>query len=174
MGSHRAREERRTIFLKVRVRTDQGWRDVTIGNVSLHGLMLRGPSPPTKGEFIEVRHRSVCVIGRVVWSNGSCCGVRTQDIVDIDALLSQSPAQPRKPQIERRQAPRSRNQPPPAHLLASQIESSKRFARIFDWSLVAAGGALAAATLASAASSAMDQPMDQVRTALQSRADGNP
>jgi hypothetical protein len=167
MGSHRAREERRTIFLKVRLRTDEGWRDVTIGNVSLHGLMLRGPSLPPKGAFIEVRHRSVCIIGRIVWSNGSCCGVRTQDVVDIAALLSQPLVVPRKDQPERRQAARSRHDPSPAQSLASRVESSRRFARIFDWSLVAAGGALAAAGVASAAATAMDQPLHQVRTALQ-------
>lgn len=174
MGSQQAREERRTIFLKVRLRGDDGWRDVTIGNVSSRGLMLRGVSLPPKGAFIEVRHRSVSIIGRVVWAHGSRCGVRTQDAIDVAALLSQSPVQPRKAQLERRQVTRVRHAPAPAHALAARAEASKHFARIFDWVLMATGGAFAAAAVAGAAAAAIEHPMGQVRTALQSPADDQP
>jgi hypothetical protein len=61
----RAREERRTIFLKARLRTDAGWSAVSIGNISLRGLMFRAQTPPPRGSFIEIRHRSTTIVGRV-------------------------------------------------------------------------------------------------------------
>jgi hypothetical protein len=149
------------------MRANNGWRDVTIGNVSSRGLMIRGISLPPRGTFVEVRHRSVCVVGRIVWSHGARCGIRTQDVVDIAALLSQSPIQPRKAEVERRQAPRPRAKATRPYSATRASETNRRFARIFDWTVVAAGGALAAAAAASAASSALSEPMDQVHIALQ-------
>ena len=64
MGRQRTREQRRTVALTARLRSDDGWYDVTIGNVSSRGMMLRGRALPAKGEFIEIRQRSVVVIGR--------------------------------------------------------------------------------------------------------------
>ena len=66
MGSVKPREERRNIFLRARLRSEHGWADVTIGNVSSRGVMLHCTAPLQRNSFIEVRHRSVCIVGRVV------------------------------------------------------------------------------------------------------------
>jgi hypothetical protein len=49
----RAREERRTIFLKARLRTDAGWSEVSIGIISSRGLMFRAQG--ADGRF-QARH----------------------------------------------------------------------------------------------------------------------
>ena len=167
MGRQRTREQRRTVALTARLRSDDGWYDVTIGNVSSRGMMLRGRALPAKGEFIEIRQRSVVVIGRVVWSQGASCGVRTQDKVDIPALLSPSATRPPAANLERRRAPRPAKMTHPGVAIARRAEASRRFARIFDWSIVAVGGALLAAALTDAAYSALRQPMDSARLALE-------
>lgn len=163
MASHLPREERRTTFLKVRVRCESGWRDATIGNVSSRGLMLRGPSLPAKGGFVEIRHGLVSIIARVVWSQGYTCGVRTQDTVDIDMLLSLPSAPRSTPGVERRQAPRQVNK---AKSAAQRAEESRNIANVLDWAIVAAGGAVAAAAVSVAASASLQKPLQQVSVVL--------
>src|SRR5688572_7701902 len=106
MGGHRQREKRISVIEPVRLRCDEGWLDATIGNVSSRGVMLRGSSLPPKGSFIEVRHGSQVLVGRVVWSRSNACGVRTQDVIDIPALLCRDHVQPRKAGVERRKPSR--------------------------------------------------------------------
>jgi hypothetical protein len=167
MGRQREREQRRTVALTARLRSNQGWFDVTIGNVSSRGMLLRGSTLPSMGEFIEVRQQSVSVIGRVVWSHGANCGIRTQDAVDISSLLSTSVTRRTTAKRERRRAPRPATVASSVEAIARRVEASKRFARIFDWSLVAIGGALVAAAITDAAYSALRQPMEQARLALE-------
>ena len=106
MGPVKPREERRTTFLRARIRTEHGWSDVTIGNVSSRGLMLQAGASLQRNCFIEIRHGNACIVGRIVWARGVKCGVRTQDAVDIAALLSRAPAERATPGEERRAAPR--------------------------------------------------------------------
>jgi len=167
MGTTKPREERRTISLNVRLRFDDGWRDVTIGNVSSRGLMLRGPALPQRGTFIEVRHHGLYIVGRVIWSRGFRAGVRTQDLVDVPALIGSPTAKIRKAGLERRQVYRPPRKRVPALPSADRAEASRRFARIFEWSVIAAGGALLAFGAADAAFSALEAPMQKARAALQ-------
>src|SRR3569623_2056164 len=105
-SSLKPREERRNSLLHARLRSDAGWSDVTIGNVSSRGMMLHSASGLQRNAFVEVRHRGVCVVGRVVWSPGVKYGVRTQDVVDVPALLSPMPTKRPRPGEDRRRAPR--------------------------------------------------------------------
>lgn len=159
MGSPKPREERKTVFVRARLRTDQGWSDVTIGNVSSRGLMLQSTAALRRNEFIEVRYHHVTIVGRIVWSGGTRCGVRTQDCIDLAALLARAPAKPRKADQERRSAPRSVPVRPAAVAIA---EKSRRRARVFDWAVVAIGGSAAAMFAARLAYSALDLPLAQI------------
>jgi hypothetical protein len=161
----RAREERRTIFLKARLRTDAGWSEVSIGNISSRGLMFRAQTPPPRGSFIEIRHRSTTIVGRVAWSHGSRCGVRTQDQIDIQGLLAPSPIRPRRPGEERRTLPRRPIQQP-APCIARRAEQSRRFSVIFNWSAIALAGTCAAFVVADVARTALVQPARLVAEAL--------
>lgn len=167
MGTKRPREERRTISLNARLRFDDGWRDVTIGNVSSRGLMLRGSALPQRGTFIEVRHHNLCIVGRVVWSQGLRAGVRTQDLVDVPTLIGSPTARIRKADLERRRVSKTLKGRAPALSSVDRAEASRRFGRIFEWSAIAAGGALLAIGAADAAFSALEAPMGKVREALQ-------
>lgn len=140
------------VAIRARVRTDRGWGDVLIGNASSRGLMLQTPTPPARQSYIEVRHQTVVIVGRVVWTQGSQCGVRTQDRVDIPALLAPFPAAPRKPGEDRRRAkrpsaPSLKRKPTPGEMLAR----SRRLARRFEFGaiglLVAGGGYLLATSV---------------------------
>ena len=165
MGQVKPREERRTTFLRARIRTEHGWSDVTIGNVSSRGLMLQATTTLQRNCFIEVRHGNACIVGRIVWARGVKCGVRTQDAVDVAALLSHAPAKRAKPGQERRSAPRqpeARKRPAAAEI----AESSRRFARVFDWSIMVIAAGAAGALMAETAWAVLDAPLARAATAL--------
>lgn len=165
MGSPKPREERRNTFLRARLRSEHGWSDVTIANVSSRGLMLQCVAPLQRNCFVEVRHRHITIVGRIVWVGGPKCGVRTQDVIDVAGLLSQRPRQQRKPGEERRAMPRT-STPRPRAAVAERVEASRRFARVFDWAIVMLAGGAAAAFMAQSAWAALSQPLAQVGTAL--------
>lgn len=165
MGRLKTREDRRKTFLRARMRTDRGWCDVTIGNVSSRGLLLHCIAPMERNSFIEVRHRHVCIVGRIVWVGGSHCGVRTQDIIEIEELLSQAPPQRRRAGTERRFTPRS-IAPPPRATAEAVADDSRRIARLFDWSVMALAAGGAALFVAQSAWGALGAPLARVGTAL--------
>lgn len=164
MGLLKPREERRKTLLRARMRTEHGWLDVTIGNVSSRGLLLQCVEPQPRNSFVEVRHRNVCIVGRIVWTHGAKCGVRTQDAVDIAGLLSPAPQKRRAPEEDRRRAPRSA--PPSRPAVAETAEASRRFARLFDWTIVGLAAGVAGVFVALAAWSVLDVPLSEAVTAL--------
>ena len=163
--ARKAREERRTILPRVRLRADAGWSEVTIVNVSSRGLMFRCPSPPERGSFIEIRHRGASIVGRVAWSRGSRCGIRTQDRLDIQELLAPSPIRPRRSGEVRQETVR---RPPhkSVQLVGARAEQSHRFAVIFNWSVIALAGAGAGFFVVGTMRTALDRPLDVALYAL--------
>jgi hypothetical protein len=161
------REDRRPISVPARLRSETGWSDVTIGNVSSRGMMLRCVAPPPQRAYIEVRHQGVCIVGQIVWINGARCGVRTQDLVDVAGLLSQGGRRARQPADDRRSAGRPveapRQQSP-----AERAEASRRVARLLDFAVIAAAATGAAALAASLMFDAFSAPLARTAEALAS------
>jgi hypothetical protein len=166
MGSLKPREERRKTFLRARLRTDLGWSDVTIANVSSRGLMLQSVAPLDRNCFVEVRHGNACIVGRIVWTHGASCGLRTQDSIDVSRMLSQAPPKPRKPGEERRATPRGRELWGPVFSPDERLAASRRFARVFDWMLMLLAATAAGGFMAQSAWAALAAPMAQVNGAL--------
>jgi hypothetical protein len=71
----------------VRLVTDAGWTDAEIRNVSSRGLMAICTSPPVRGSYVELRHRSYSVVGRVVWSAEGHFGIQAQQTLSLPDLL---------------------------------------------------------------------------------------
>lgn len=160
------REERKTVFVRARLRTDRGWSDVTIGNVSSRGLLLQGVAPLRRNDFIEVRYGHICIVGRIVWTGGSRCGVRTQEKVDVAGLLAPPATRRRKRGEDRRAVARKVEAPRRRPAAADKAEASRRTARLFDWAIIAIGGGAAAAFVAQFAYSTLDTPLASVGAAL--------
>ena len=84
------------------------WDDVCILNLSLHGLGIQTATPPARGTYVEIRRGSNVVVARVAWAKGHRAGLRSQDPIFIDALLSDQPgSEMQTGTVERRKAPRS-------------------------------------------------------------------
>jgi hypothetical protein len=165
MIGQKQRERRRVTSLKAQMRTDDGWCDVIVCNISPRGLMMKCDAPPPRGAFVEVLHRSVHIVGHVRWSHGRRLGIRTQDPIDIEALLAPAQIGAGKPRAERRPSAQARAAAPTLSI-ADRAEASRRFARAFDWLTIAAAVAIAATLVAQTAGAALKAPLKQVTNAL--------
>ncbi len=66
------------------------WLDITLGNISASGLMVKCPSPPRIGTVIEIRRRGIAIHGEVVWSMPTRFGLRSFEPIDVEALTAEA------------------------------------------------------------------------------------
>jgi hypothetical protein len=173
MAAPKQREPRRNVILRARMRANSDWCDVTICNVSSRGLMAKCAVSIAKGEYVEVRHRTSYIIGRIVWSHGMRFGIRTQDRIDIAALLSEATLPAENAGIERRSQRRDRPTPASKPDIAARAEASRQFARIFDWAILMVAAIVAGAFVFDAANTALKAPLDSAGMALSGRQTSN-
>lgn len=81
------RESRREVVIPAQMRSRRGWSDVTIRNISPHGMMLLAPFPPKPGTYVEVHRASLSLVGRVVWVKGKTLGIQLIERLNFNALL---------------------------------------------------------------------------------------
>lgn len=81
------RESRREVVIPAQMGSKGGWSDVTIRNVSPHGMMLLAPFPPKPGTLVEVRKASLELVGRVVWVKGKTLGIQLIERLNFTALF---------------------------------------------------------------------------------------
>lgn len=169
MGSQKSREQRRVVKVRATMRISADWVGVTICNVSSRGLMAKCADPPPRGAYVEIRQRGYCIVGRVAWSQGLRFGIRTQDPIDVAALLAQPTIKGRRAQQERRvevrKAARTRVVPRPD----LQYERSRRLSRAFEWAAVVGVAAFAVSQLAALAGHVLSNPLASAGLALTGR-----
>ena len=104
------REERQNVLLSARVRGNGSWFDAQVCNLSSRGMLLEAGATVARGDILEVRRGPICVVARVMWADGRRFGVRSQDRICRDDLISADNFKPRLTdtgvQIERRSKPR--------------------------------------------------------------------
>lgn len=87
--SLKPREPRRKVLIKARMRAGTAWTDVCLLNMSSRGMLMQSSVPPLEGAYIEVRRGRHVIIARVVWTKKHRFGVRTQDLLSIDAIATE-------------------------------------------------------------------------------------
>jgi hypothetical protein len=145
------------------MRAGTGWSDVIIGNVSRRGMMLRCPVVPKHGAVVEISYRGGAVVGRVVWSSHDRCGVRTQEPIDLMALLARQTGSRRAVQQSHSVAclPSEALQRWPG-----TQDTSQRIATLLNWTSVLVGGTALAIAFAEVASEVLFAMTTQVSSAL--------
>ena len=140
----RTREKRKALRLPAQMRSDIGWSDVHINDVSGRGMMLTriDAPPPPPGSYLEVRRGTVAVVARIVWRHGRKFGVRAQDSIDMHDLIAAKPL----PDAETTGANNTRRRPAPVETAAR----SRHFARLFQYAVLLV--AIGAGTVALAGS----------------------
>lgn len=156
-SGRRNRATRRKVALPARLRADAGWVDVTMMNVSPGGFMVRTEEPVKTGAYVELRrgldHK---IVGRVVWKRGRDVGVRSQDPIDVDALL--------RPHDKARRGQREADRP------VSTAERSRHVGTMIQYVVVVAIVVAGAVAAASAVDQMLRPTFQKIVVALQ-RAD---
>ena len=160
----KAREPRRRVMVAARMRTEDGWSDVLIRNISSRGALIETGTTAPRDKFVEVRTGHLVLVGRVAWRNKSQFGIQTQDKVNIDAV-AQRPSTPYKrdanaPAVERRAEART------TESLAWMAERSKMIASSAQYIFLAVCIALVVSGLAWQAYAALSKPMDRISEKL--------
>ncbi len=139
----KTRDPRHAVHLPARMKNDEDWCDVSIRNVSRHGVMIQLPKPPERGSYVEIRRQSLVIVGRVVWSRHGACGLRTREALSIAALNDLAAKEPGdhsgEPGTERRRRPRAAQ---------DVAEASAAAARRMQFAFLGAGCAAGVAALA--------------------------
>lgn len=161
MSLLKPREDRQTVRLPVRLRTDEGWSDAVIRNVSRRGMRLDCLSPPGPSDFIEIARGRVSHVGRVVWKNATSCGVIIRENVDLDMLRNQKPAASRSDVPERRQRFRA-----PPQDYRQKAEEARALGQAFERCAMIAALVAACFFAASLVYQALSTPVAAVSKAL--------
>jgi hypothetical protein len=141
------------------MRSDSGWSDACILNISSRGLLVRSGRPAVRGSVIELRHRDYAIVGRVVWSDGAHAGLQAEERVPVEQILSFSQAPSLQltavngRPVERRKRPRSH-------------EDNRVRGRLFEFSAVAILAALVAGFAFDLVHDALSRPFQQVQAVL--------
>jgi hypothetical protein len=158
----KAREERRKVLIRARMRGPDGWHDACILNISTRGLMVQAAQPAKRGAYIEIRRGAHVIVGRVAWSSRHRLGLRAQDRLPVEALISDPDATVatpagQRPGVDRRAANRS---------AARANEGSRQRAGAFEFASIILAGAFAASMAYSAVGEALARPMATISAAI--------
>ena len=87
-GQMKAREKRIHVVLPARMRTQDGWIDVVIRDMSSRGIGLRSQRAPLRGSYVEVCRLEQKLVGRVVWARGSDFGIILRERIATEQIAS--------------------------------------------------------------------------------------
>ena len=154
------REQRRRVLIRARMRVSATWSDVCILNISSRGMQLQTAKAPARGAYVEIRRGMHVIVGCVAWAKNHRFGVKSQDVMFIDAIVAEpgdgesrhGPVAPVPP--ERRAAPRKTS------------ADSKAIGRAMEFACIGLVVLAAAVGLYGAAEKALATPLASVSTAL--------
>jgi hypothetical protein len=162
----KAREARRKVVVPARLNAGPKWVDAVILNVSSRGMLVRSDSAVEVGTYIDIRRGRQVIIGRAVWINGNQFGVRTQDRIDIEALLGElsRPSSADGPRPERRTDPQ--RSAAPTMTAAQKADRNRHLGALFQYALIAVVALTAAGFAASTVHDLLSTSMGAVTAHL--------
>lgn len=161
----RSREPREPVILPVRIRTDTGWVDATIRNVSTKGMKLEMPAPPPRGSFIEIRRGGAVVVGQVRWVEEGCCGLLAQGRVPV-AQLKGAHAPGDKPRFGEKGEEVDRRATVRVMTPEEVAERSRLKAMLMQKLIIAVAGVAGAGFIGSLMYGALEKPMAAIQKHL--------
>lgn len=152
------------MLVRARMRAGSDWGDVVIHNMSSRGLLATSDPICRPGTVVEIRRIHHVVIGRVVWQKGPYFGVRTQDPIDIQGIVSAKPPahKPVRPDAPGEGDRRAQRRVPAAEREAQ----SRRFAAKFQFVVMIVVIGAVAVFAAQAVSGVLSRPFSAVGAAL--------
>jgi hypothetical protein len=151
------------------MRSSAGWTDICIKNMSARGLMAEAATPPPRGSYVEIRRGQQIIIGCVIWAEGGRFGVRAQDRINVDAVVTE-------PRLAIRPAPATggaqeageRRGPARRHVenIAARAEQSRRRSAALQFLILVGLGGIAAILLASGVYDVLSTPLREIGSRL--------
>jgi hypothetical protein len=86
--ARKPRELRRRVVVPARLRHGASWTDACILNISSRGMMIHSGRPVAQGAEVELRRGDHVILARVVWREGGRAGLRAEDLVPVDEIMS--------------------------------------------------------------------------------------
>lgn len=144
------------------MRLGASWADACILNLSARGMLVQSGTVPDRGSYLEMRRGPNVIIARVVWSSEQRFGVRTQEQVFVEDLLSEtgnssSLPGPALASFERRATPRPS---------ADRHEAARERGRAVEFVSLALCGVVSALLLFATVSELLGRPARAIQTAL--------
>lgn len=164
----KTREPRVKVLVRARMRAGADWTDVVIHNMSSRGLLASSSPVCRPGTVVEIRRIHHVVVGRVVWQNGAFFGVRTQDPIDIQGIVTAQPPAHKPQRIDAGDDDRRAVRRVPA---AEREAQSRRFASAFQFVVLIVAVGAAAVFAAQEVGSVLSRPFAAVGVALTGNAD---
>lgn len=150
------------------MRVGASWGDACILNISTNGLLMQAPAPPPRGAYLELRRGRHAIVARVIWANHHRFGLRTQDLLPVEAIINEPESCNDELQRstvngtagERRSLPRDRQ---------VQHENSRMQSRMMEFVCMAIFVASAAGVVFGTLNQAFAGPLSNVSAALTPR-----
>ena len=81
--------KRAKVFLRGRMRTDAGAREIRVRDVSSAGALIEAADPPATGETLSVACGEIAMHGTVAWSEGTWFGMEFSEPLDVETLADE-------------------------------------------------------------------------------------
>ena len=117
---------------------------------------------PKRGTYVEIRRGLLIIIGRVMWSHEKRFGLRSQDLIDIEAIISPSS----QPSNAEHSAGGDRRRDPSRGLTLETEARSRQFALLFQYAVFAGAAIAAAITAAALVGDVLSRPLQTLSKAL--------
>ena len=82
------RDPRHKVLIRARLKAGPEWHDTCILNISSRGMLMQAAEPPVRGSYLEIRRGALLIVAKVVWTRHHRFGVRTQDVLPIEAIIA--------------------------------------------------------------------------------------
>ncbi|HYJ53573.1 MAG TPA: PilZ domain-containing protein [Allosphingosinicella sp.] len=154
---HVAREPRRKVLIRARMRTDGLPMDVCIRDVSSRGLLVQASAPPPRGTYVEIDCGRCLLVARVIWRKDRRFGLESRERINVRALAGGGSAEPAGPGAARR----------PARASAGRVEASRYLAGTMEFALIAVFALALVAALGATAFETLSRPFANVSSTLE-------
>lgn len=151
-----AREARRKVLIRARMRADGLPMDVCIRDVSTRGMLLQASAPPPRGTYVEIDCGTCQFVARVIWRKDRRFGLESRERINVHALAggplpAVAPSQP------------ARRRAGPGKSLA---QGGRIFAGTMEFAVIAAFALVLVAALGATAFETLSRPFANVSSTL--------
>lgn len=163
------RELRRKVVIEAQMRIGAAWGEVCLLNLSSRGALARSAEPPPKGTYVEFRRGSHVIVACVMWAEKHRFGVRTQDPIRVDDLISDPDGSSASANGSAQVQPNAKWKQAYKRPAGQQHEQSRMMARSMEFCILVGSGVICAGVAFALVQTAVSEPMSQISEALTPR-----